>query len=240
MKAMIFAAGLGTRLAPLTDTCPKALIEVGGVPMLGRVLDRVIDAGASEVVVNVHWLAPRIEEYLSSRTWPVTVRVSDESDRLLDTGGGVLKAASMLGGDDEVVLYNADILTDFPLKEMIRTHRASDADATLLTSSTRKSSRKLLFDEAGRLRGWRNLTTGELRGTDAPGEMAFGGVHIISPAVIEALGDYARANGEKFSMTPFYIAMADRLKIQSYEPSEPYRWVDIGKPETLAEARKLF
>ena len=111
MKAMIFAAGLGTRLAPLTDSCPKALIEVGGKPMLRRVIERLRDAGVGEMVVNVHHHADMIRRYLEENDFGVRVMISDESDMLLDTGGGVARASSLLEGDESVMLYNADIFT---------------------------------------------------------------------------------------------------------------------------------
>ena len=144
MKAMIFAAGLGTRLAPLTDTCPKALIPVGDSPMLSRVIVRLRDAGVSEIIVNVHHHAGMIKDYLAAHDFGLPVQVSDESDRLLDTGGGVLKAAPLLRGDGPVVLYNADIFSDFPLEEMMERHNSSGADITLLADS-RDTSRYLLF-----------------------------------------------------------------------------------------------
>ncbi|WP_371136652.1 sugar phosphate nucleotidyltransferase, partial [uncultured Duncaniella sp.] len=122
MKAMIFAAGLGTRLAPLTDSCPKALIEVGGKPMLRRVIERLRDAGVGEMVVNVHHHADMIRRYLEENDFGVRVMISDESDMLLDTGGGVARASILLEGDEPVMLYNADIFTDFPIAEMVAVH----------------------------------------------------------------------------------------------------------------------
>lgn len=242
MKAMIFAAGLGTRLAPLTDTCPKALIEVGGKPMLRRVIERLRDAGVSGIVVNVHHHAGMIKEYLAGNDFGVPVSVSDESDLLLDTGGGVVKAAPMLAGDEPVMLYNADIFTDFPIAEMLESHKASGADVTLLADE-RDTSRYLLFDEAGMMRGWKNISTGEVRSPFSPETLtacrplAFGGIHIINPSVIDRLTAYQPEG--KFSITPFYIAECGTLRIRAYTPSEPYRWVDIGRPASLQRAREL-
>ena len=242
MKAMIFAAGLGTRLAPLTDTCPKALIQVGGKPMLRRAVERLRDAGVSEIIVNVHHHANMIIDYLAQNDFGIPVKVSDERDALLDTGGGVVKASRMLMGDEPVILYNADIFTDFPITEMLDAHHRSGADVTLLVDN-RDTSRYLLFDAEGRMRGWRNVSTGENRSPYAHTllsscrQLAFGGIHVINPSVIDRLVAY-RPDG-KFSITPFYIDECATLDIRSYTPSAPYRWVDIGRPESLQRAREL-
>ena len=241
---MIFAAGLGTRLGRITETCPKALVEVGGMPMLGSVLRKVAEAGATAAVVNVHHHADMVKEYLQKFSAGIPVEVSDETDLLLDTGGGVAKAAPMLrrmlDADRAVLLHNADILTDFPIRPMLEAHIASGADATLLTSSVRESSRQLLFSAEGRLEGWRNCRTGEVKGREAPRAMAFGGVHIIGTRVLDALEAYSAAHGKVFSITPFYVDNHDSLDIRAYEPEDDYRWIDIGRPESLARARELF
>lgn len=242
MKGMIFAAGLGTRLAPLTDNCPKALIPVGDKPMLRRVIERMSEAGISDIVVNVHHHADMIKKYIAENDFGVRVRISDESDALLDTGGGVVKAIDMLAGDEPILLYNADIYTNFPIGEMQSLFRSSGADVVLLVSE-RETSRYLLMDEDGYMRGWKNVTTGEVRspyGTDeleGCGIKAFGGVHIISPKVLDELKKY-KPEG-KFSITPFYIDVCDRFKILGYTPTPGYSWIDIGKPETLIKAREM-
>lgn len=234
MIAMIFAAGLGTRLRPLTDTCPKALIEVGGEPMLARIIRNVRQAGADEIVVNVHHHAGKVIDFLRGSG----VTVSDESDLLLDTGGGLVKAAPLLTGHDEILLHNADVWTDLPLAEMIEAHRRSGADATLLTRG-KASARALMWDDGGRLAGWANIATGEKRpanlDTSRLTPLGFGGVHIINQRTLSQLCDYAPA--EKFSITPFYADVCGMLEIKSY-PLGNYRWIDIGKPESLAEARR--
>lgn len=242
MKAMIFAAGLGTRLAPLTDSCPKALIEVGGMPMLERVIRRLRGAGVGEIVVNIHHHADKIRDFLAARPdLSSGVSLSDESDLLLDTGGGVVKAASMLRGDEPIMLYNADILTDFPISEMLARHNASGADATLLVSPTRPSSRGLLFDADGRMCGWINRKTGEVKAPAEPPAsatpMSFGGIHIIAPSLLEDLEQYGR---EVFSMTPFYTDTCAENRYIAYIPTSDYTWVDIGRPETLTQAQTLF
>lgn len=245
MKAMVFAAGLGTRLAPLTDSCPKALIEVGGKPMLERAIENVREAGAESVVVNVHHHSEMIIDFIRSRDFGIPVAVSDESDMLLDTGGGVVKALPMLldgNGDDDVILYNADIYTDLPLKCLVDAHRATGSDATLLTQD-RATSRYLLFDSGGHMRGWRNASTGEVRSPFPPSvtgacvSRAFGGIHVLGMRILRDMADYCPEG--KFSITTYYVYACDRMDIRSFTPAPPYDWVDIGRPETLSRAREL-
>lgn len=242
MKGMIFAAGLGTRLAPLTDTCPKALIPVGGKPMLRRVIERMKIAGISDIVVNVHHHADMIKEYITANDFGVRVRISDESEALLDTGGGVVKAIDMLVGDEPILLYNADIYTTFPIWEMLSLYRGSGADVILLVDE-RETSRYLLVDDEWYMRGWKNVSTGEVRSPYGRKVLhgckakAFGGVHIISPNVLYMLKEY-KPQG-KFSIMQFYIEMCDKLKILGYIPDLGYCWIDIGKPDTLSKAREI-
>lgn len=244
---MIFAAGLGTRLKPITDSMPKALVEVGGRPMLHHVLMRLVEVGITEVVINVHHFASMISEYLKSNcNFGLTIHISDESGQLLDTGGGILAARKWLDCADgqPFVVYNADILTDFDLADMIRSHINRNADSTLLVSN-RSTVRYFMFDVTSeRLRGWTNISTGEVRprGLDESccRKYAFGGIHILSPSVFDQLALYSSKSGSVFSITPFYIDACDRLDILPYKPAEPYRWIDIGKHSSLIEARGLY
>lgn len=246
MKGMIFAAGLGTRLAPLTDNCPKALIEVGGKTMLERVIRRMTNAGIHDITVNVHHHAEMIEAFLKKNTFDADIHISSENDRLLDTGGGVVKASKYLldDKDEPVLLYNADILTDFPIMEMLAQHQATKADATLLVSPTRSSSRGLIFSHEGRMVGWINKPTGEVRSPqplpEGSAAMAFGGIHIISTSLIESMRRYGHEHGEVFSMTPFYTATCGVHDYHAFIPVREYQWIDIGRPETLSRARELF
>lgn len=241
MKAMIFAAGLGTRLRPLTDNCPKALVEVGGKPMLGHVMQRLIDAGVTEAVVNVHHFAGMIKEYLTANNnFGITVHVSDESNLLLDTGGGILLARRWLDGGEPFIVHNADILSDVDLAAMYRAHEASGADATLLVAH-RQSSRYLAFGNAdGRLHGWINTATGQTapaRFVDDPSQyhhLAFGGIHVVSPTVFDTLSRYS--TDPMFSIIPYYLSVCDSLDIREYQPSTDYMWFDIGKPANLHAA----
>lgn len=244
VKGMIFAAGIGSRLRPITDTIPKALVEVGGMPMLQRTLMRMRDAGINDVVVNVHHHAPKIMEFLAANNdFGMEISVSDESDMLLDTGGGLLKAATLIGDADAVVLHNADIYTDIPLLPLIDRYAQSGADVVLAVNR-RPTSRYLLCDEYNRMRGWINTATGELKPTSLTAEkvstfakVGFCGIHVVRPqTVFPALQSYCTQHGAKFSLTPFYIDQCDRLNIRlDLSPSESF-WYDIGSPETLARA----
>ena len=240
---MVFAAGLGTRLRPLTDNMPKALVLVGGVPMLERVMRRLIDAGCDDVTVNVHHFAPMVVDFLRAHDgFGITVHVSDESGMLLDTGGGVLHAREWLDGDAPFIVHNADILTDLDMRAMYDAHVASGNAATLLVGE-RETSRYLLADSSGRLRGWTNVATGEVRPAgfaydpSRHRKVAFGGVHVISPAIFDRMAAFG-ADSAKFSILPFYLSVCDTLAIGTYTPAVPYMWHDIGKPQSLAAAEE--
>ena len=243
MKAMIFAAGLGTRLRPLTDNMPKAMVPVAGKPMLQRVIENVAYYGFHDIVVNIHHFGQQIIDFLATNdNFGQNIVISDERDLLLDTGGGIKKARHLLNDGEPFLVHNADILTTLDLRRMYQSHCESDADATLLIKE-RKTERYLLFDDNNRLHGWINKKTGETRPScfdhtkHSYQEFAFGGIHIISPTIFDTLESYS--NEPKFSITPFYIDKCRELNIQGYNPSG-YEWFDIGKPETLELANQFF
>ncbi len=246
MKGMILAAGVGSRLRPFTDEHPKALAPVGGKPMLRRVIEKMRAAGIGRIVVNVHHFPEQIRSYLEvNDNFGAEIIISDESDTLLDTGGGLLKAARHLGGGEPILVHNADILTDFEISAMSARHTEGFPLATLL-AFPRESSRQLYFDTEGNLRGWQNLKSGERKPTgfnpDVPGlsPLAFGGVHIVSPAIFPLLEEYAARNGKVFSITPFYLEIAERAVIKAFSPTSPFFWHDIGSPEKLAAAERAL
>ncbi|MCM1483898.1 MAG: nucleotidyltransferase family protein [Muribaculaceae bacterium] len=247
MKAIVFAAGLGTRLKPITDTKPKALVDVAGTPALGRVIGRLKEAGVDEMVVNVHHFAHMIERYLAANDhFGITIHVSDERDCLLDTGGGLLAARQWLGSeqDDPIIVHNADIMTDFPIRAMLEEHQRAQAMATLLVAD-RPSSRKLLFDSGGYMRGWININTGQVLPAEAYDEealaaLAFGGVHVVSSRIFKPLEQYARRHGRVFSITPFYIDMCRQAEIRRYTPEVSYHWYDIGRMASLEAAETCY
>ena len=164
MKTMILCAGLGTRLKPWTEKHPKALVPVGGVPMLKRVSDRLIEQGFDEITVNIHHFGDQIEEYIKGDSvLSGKVNISDESVMLLDTGGGILNAESLLGADDRPFLvHNVDILSNADLRSLMEQHKSSNRHVTLLVSE-RKSDRKLVFDAEMKLKGWIHQKTGATR-----------------------------------------------------------------------------
>ena len=243
MKAMIFAAGLGTRLRPLTDHMPKALVPVAGKPMLERVILRLKEAGFNEIMVNIHHFGEQIIDFLRAHdNFGTEIHISDERGMLLDTGGGIKKARPFLDGQEPFLVHNADILTDIDLAGLYRHHLESDAESTLLVSE-RKTSRYLLFDDDYHLHGWINKSTGE---TKPEGfsfqerqykEMAFGGIHVISPSLFRYME--SRQWEGKFSIIPFYLSVCETACIQGY-PLQDRRWFDIGKPETLAKAEEYY
>ena len=242
MKAMIFAAGLGTRLRPLTDHTPKALVPVGGIPMLQHVLLRLKAAGFTDITVNIHHFGQQIIDFLAANGhFGLDIHISDERDLLLDTGGGIRKARPWLDGTEPFLVHNADILTDLDLGHLYRHHARSGAEATLLVSQ-RHTSRYLLMDSDMQLHGWLNKQTGEYKPapfdpTATPCcEWAFGGVHVLSPALFRHMAD-ERWQG-KFSIIAFYLDICGTTRIQGYPMPAGTRWFDIGKPETLQLAEQ--
>ena len=239
MKAMIFAAGLGTRLRPLTDHMPKALVPVAGVPMLQRVILRLKESGFNDLVINIHHFGEQILDFLkANQNFGVRIRISDERGELLDTGGGIRKVRPLLDGDEPFLVHNVDILSDIDLAAFYRLHLEHPCDATLLTNH-RQTSRYLLVDAEGRLRGWVNKSTGEVLPAGATyvegnyTELAFGCIHVLSPSIFRYMED-ERWHG-KFSIIPFYIDICHRADVRCHA-IDSEGWFDIGKPETLAKA----
>ena len=240
---MIFAAGLGTRLRPLTDNMPKALVPVAGKPMLERVIIRLKEAGFNEITVNIHHFGEQIIDFLRANdNFGVEIHISDERDMLLDTGGGIKKARHWLDGNEPFLVHNADILSNIDLTAFYRHHLESRAEATLLVSE-RKTSRYLLFDDSYQLHGWINKSTGEVKPEgfsykeEDYKELAFGGMHVISPSLFRHMEDEQWTG--KFSIIPFYLSACRSTNIQGY-PLQGFRWFDIGKPETLAKAEEYL
>lgn len=245
MKAMILAAGLGTRLRPWTLSHPKALVPVAEVPMLDRVIIRLRSLGFDDITVNVHHFADQITDHIAATYPGDDIHVSDESDKLLDTGGAILHAAKWLCASPEPFLvHNVDILSDAPLADIMRCHCSADADISLVTSP-RASSRKLIFNESGQLRGWHNLKSDEMR----PGgfrfsenmhESAFSGIYVVNPGIIADLASYSdRIRNKAFPVMDFLLANTEALKINEIRLAE-LNLIDIGKPETLSQADSFF
>ena len=243
MKAMIFAAGLGSRLKPLTDTMPKALVPVAGCPMLEHVILKLKASGFTEIVINIHHFGEQIIDFLKTNNdFGLTIHISDERDRLFDTGGGIRKARLFFENSGEPFLvHNVDILSDMNLKELYDFHMQSGSVATLL-ASRRTTSRYLLFDTERKLRGWINKDTGQVKpegfhyDESLYREYAFSGIHVFSPAVFRLM-EAPRWEG-KFSIMDFYLATCGQTDYSGYL-AEKLELIDIGKPETLARAEEF-
>lgn len=236
MRAMIFAAGLGTRLRPLTDRLPKALVPVGGLPLLHRLLMRLRAAGCTHAVVNVHHHAGQIIDFLSGHDYGMRIDISDESDMLLDTGGGLRHAAALFPGDEPILLHNVDILSNLSLDHLATTFRP-DYLAQVVVSE-RPTSRYLLFDNDNRLAGWHNINTGTTRpaGIDPTilHPYAFAGIHLVSPRIFSLMARYP----DKFSIIDFYLEAMHNETIAAYRPDN-FAMLDVGKIDTLAAAEEF-
>ena len=235
MKAMILAAGLGSRLKPFTEKHPKALLPINGKTLLQRNIEYLQKFQAKEIIINVHHFATQIIDAIQQNAgWGSEVTISDETDSVLETGGGLKKAAAFLQDAEEpFVLMNADILTDLDINELKKTHQQSDTLATLAVTN-RSTSRYLLFDENNILCGWLNEKTGEQKGKSG-NKKAFSGIHIISHKIF----DHITEEG-KFSMIDLYLRLAaEGFKINCYDHSDG-QLLDVGKPESIAIAEKMF
>lgn len=237
MKAMLFAAGLGTRLKPWTNEHPKALAIVNGKSLLQRNIEYLQSAGIREVVVNVHHFADQIVQAVeANQGWGSVIHISDETAELLDTGGGLLKAAPFFAGEDFFIALNVDILTDLKLAKMIEHHLNMNALATLAITD-RMSNRNLLFDEEQSLVGWRQLEPFSekiVKNSQFLIPKAFSGVHVISSAIFEKI----RQQG-KFSIIDMYLSLANLNNIVGYDHTGT-RFLDVGKPGSLQMANDFF
>ena len=241
MKALVFAAGLGTRLRPLTDTMPKALVPVGGEPMLGRVLCKLRDAGLDSFVVNVHHFAEQIEAFLAERDFGVPVAVSREEREPLETGGGIKHAAPLLASPaGRFLVHNVDILSDLDVRWFLGQDDPESLATLLLIDAP--ADRYLLFDEQMCLVGWTNVRTGEVKSPFLPDfdparcrRYSFCGIHIVSEAVFDKMASWP----DKFSIIDFYLQQAAENKIRGVLAPDLHL-IDIGSPAKLAEANALF
>lgn len=239
MKAMIFAAGLGTRLKPITDKLPKALIPIAGKPLLEHVILKLKAAGFDEIIVNVHHFPDQIIDFLKQNNdFGIRIEVSDERNQLLDTGGGIRKAAWFFDDGKPFLVHNVDILSNVDLKELYFQHLRTNSLATLVVSK-RDTFRYLLFDDNMRLTGWINEKTGEtkpihLRKTELYNKLAFSGIQVLSPQIFELMEN----RESKFSVMDFYLSTAASQTINGFIP-ENYRMMDVGKLNVLDEAENF-
>ena len=260
MKAMIFAAGLGTRLKPITDTIPKALVPVCSQPLLKHLIDKLIASGFTSIVINVHHFAEKIREYVANNNnFGVEILFSDESDLLRETGGGIRHAAPLLEGNEPFLVHNVDILSNLNLEDFYEAHMAESISidtplATILVSE-RETARYFLFDKSNNLVGWMNKLSGEVKSPytelqrkpsdnfdcekflreNSLKKYAFAGTHIISPEIFRLMEGWP----EKFPIVDFYLQMADKYIIKGYVKND-LKMVDVGKLDSLDEAEEFL
>ena len=248
---MIFAAGLGTRLKPLTDTLPKALVPLAGKTLLEWQIERLKAAGITDIVVNVHHFPDMIINYLRENdNFGCRIAVSDERDMLLETGGGLRKAKSLLLGsgsresgnnDEPILICNVDILSNIDIPTLLRAYNPDEMGMVVVSS--RDTQRYLLFDYDNRLRGWTNIATGEVRGPLSDNhypiantrKLAFSGMQVLNPRIFEVMEKVVAEKGEKFSLIDLYLSIAEKEILRAFIP-ENYRMMDVGKINQLSEA----
>ena len=249
---MIFSAGLGTRLKPLTDTTPKALIPLAGKTLLQWQIEKLKAAGITDIVVNVHHFAEQVIDYLREHdNFGCNIQVSDERDMLLETGGGLRKAQSLLTSspnsliasspNSPILACNADILSNIDIPTLLKAYNPDEMGVVVV--SPRETQRYLLFDEDNRLCGWTNVATGEVRGPIANSQslitnkrhLAFSGMQVLNPRIFGCMDKVVKAKGEKFSLIDLYVSIAEKEILRAYIP-ENYRMMDVGKIDQLSDA----
>ena len=251
MKAMIFAAGLGTRLKPLTDTLPKALVPLAGKTLLQWQIEKLKAAGIKDIVVNVHHFPDMIINYLQeNNNFGCNIQVSDERDMLLETGGGLRKAKELLTSSPHhliasspILICNVDILSNIDIPTLLQAYNPNEMGIVVV--SKRDTQRYLLFNEENRLCGWTNIATGEVRGPIADSQspianrqLAFSGMQILNPRIFDCMDEVAKLKGEKFSLIDLYLSIAQKEILRAYIP-ENYRMMDVGKINQLSEAESF-
>ena len=238
MQTFLLAAGLGTRLKPLTDTMPKALVPVNGKPLLWHIAQKLSAAGAERIVVNVHHFADQIITYINAQQWNQPIIHSDETAQLLDTGGGLKKARPLFKPDAPILIHNVDILSNANLQALLSAHEGHEA--TLLVSQ-RTTNRYLLFNDEMRLVGWTNTLTGEVRSpypnldVSKCQRFAFSGIHVFSPTLFPLMSDWP----ERFSIMDFYLSICHKVAIYGATQTG-LQLLDVGKCDTLAAAEKFI
>ena len=236
---MIFAAGLGTRLKPLTDSIPKALVPINGKPLLQHIIEKLKNNGFDEIIVNIHHFPELIIDFLKQNdNFGIRIEVSDERDELLDTGGGIRKAAWFFDDEKPFLVHNVDILSNLDLKKLYKQHTSTNSLATLVVSK-RDTFRYLLFDDNKRLCGWINEKTGEVKPkgiSDITGfnKLAFAGIQVLSPKIF----DLMKTLDPKFPIMDFYLTNAEKEKISGFVPND-FKMMDVGKLDVLDEAERF-
>jgi len=236
---MIFAAGLGTRLKPITDNLPKALVPIAGKPLLEHVILKLKASGFDELLINVHHFPDQIIDFINSNNaFGIRIEISDERELLLETGGGIRKAAAFFDDNKPFLVHNVDILSNVNLSELYNQHLRSNSLATLVVSR-RDTFRYLLFDDDLRLRAWINEKTGETKPADFQyperfNKYAFSGIQVLSPQVFQLMSSYP----DKFPIMDFYLNNCKQTNILGFVPNN-YKMIDVGKIDVLDEAENF-
>jgi N-acetyl-alpha-D-muramate 1-phosphate uridylyltransferase len=238
MKAMIFAAGLGTRLKPYTDRMPKALVPVAGIPMIEHVILRLKAHSIKEIIINVHHFAEQVIDFIHLKhEFGIHIEVSDETDFLLDTGGGLKKASWFFDDGVPFILHNVDVLSSIDIEAMIGFHAAHRSISTLAVSK-RESSRYFLFDREMRLCGWENNLKNEQVMSINPGyelsKFAFSGIHIIDPRIFEFMNEKGR-----FSLVDVYLRLTNEHPVYGFAHNAN-DWIDLGRPSDVERAGEMI
>ncbi len=237
--AILFAAGLGTRLKPFTNKHPKALAQVNGRTLLQHNIQYLQSFGINKVVVNVHHFANQINDIVNENNgWGSEIIISDETSEVLETGGGLVKAIPLFGDAENIVVMNVDILTDLNIEQMFQQHTSTNALATLAVTN-RTTSRYFVFNNQNKLCGWMNTKTNELKGIECFDEtqhtkLAFSGIHIINKKLFSLITQQG-----KFSMVDVYLGLMKTNDIVAFNHSQD-KFIDVGKPESIAIAEAMF
>lgn len=239
MKALIFAAGLGTRLKEYTHDKPKALVCLGEKPLIQHAIEHLKSFGITDITINVFHFAEQVISFIEmNNSFGVKIHISDERDQLLDTGGGLKKASVFLNGDEPILIYNVDVISNIDLNKLLEYHQEQDALATLVVRS-RKTSRYLMFDKNLQLSGWKNFSNNDTiisrkNNFNQAKPYAFSGIHIVQPEIFNLITEEG-----KFPIMDLYLRLAKEYTIKAYLDLSDL-WMDLGKPEQLLEAEKLF
>ena len=239
MKALLFAAGLGTRLKEHTQNRPKALVTLAGKPLLQHAIEHLKSFGISDITINVFHFAEQVISFIGeNHSFGVNIHISDEQEQLLDTGGGLKKAGEFLSGNEPILIYNVDVISNLDLNLLLNFHLQEQALATLVVRS-RETSRYLMFDQNRQLAGWKNFSNNETRisridSFEKSEPLAFSGIHIIQPKLLDLITEKG-----KFPIMDLYLRLAKDHPIKAFIDTSSI-WMDLGKPDQLQAAEIFF
>jgi len=239
LKALLFAAGLGTRLNEYTHDKPKALVNLAGKPLLQHAIEYLKYYGISDITINVFHFAEQVISFIEEKdSFGINIHFSDECDQLLDTGGGLKKAGAFLKGDEPILIYNVDVISNLNLNVLLNYHQQQKALATLVVRQ-RDTNRYLMFDKNLQLSGWKNFSTGEAHVSRIESfansqPLAFSGIHLIQPELLEMITEEG-----KFPIIDLYLRLAENQTIKAFVDQSDL-WMDLGKPEQLQAAESFF